>query len=141
MDLLQNCKIKYNEETKNMKEVDEKLDINQEDLDVFDRFNKNLLPIRKSDYDFSSDKKGILIPDYNYIPGATNVVRTLHEPTNNIVIDSNVVVGELFKPQPNKWNMYPFGKGTHHIMGVPYDMSTWKRFWFKFFLGIHFERI
>jgi len=61
--------------------------------------------------------------------------------TNILVKDDDLKTLTLLQPPRNIWRIMPFGKNSNIIVDVPYHLNMWKRFWFKFFLGFHIEKL
>ncbi len=59
----------------------------------------------------------------------------------SMTVSNDMSMGFLVQPPKNIWRIMPFGKDSNIVMDVPYKLNIWKRFWFKFFLGFHIERI
>ena len=117
MDLLQNCKIKYNEETKIMvnKNDDEIVELNNEDLDNYDK--------------------------YRQTHSTTSLSRQTYATNDSIAKSNEVFESRVVSPPPNIWEIYPFGKNVKLIISLPDEISLWRRIMFKLFFGVHFERI
>lgn len=116
-----------------MKSNDEQIDLDGNNLEEYDRKkSRNFLPNSPLDARIAVAEKMVAERDGN------KVDMTTFASYNN----SHLTTGSLIPTSSeNIWNLYPFGKDTNIAMGLPYKVTWWQRFWFKFFFGAYFERL
>ncbi|MCX6783281.1 MAG: hypothetical protein NTZ20_04850 [Candidatus Levybacteria bacterium] len=111
----------------------EQINLDGNDLEEYDRKkSRNFLQNNPLDGRIAIAEKMVAerARDKTYIP-TTVSYNNSHLRTGSLISTSS----------ENIWNLYPFGKDTNIAMGLPYKVTWWQRFWFRFFFGAYFERL